>query len=260
MALAGWGAAGAAEIEVRPGGVVRWSAPGTELCRQGERVWEPLGDTCYFGVDLEASGSVELGRRRGGQEETTSVRVGPYPYPEQRLEVEDRMVHLSAADQARVAREKEELEAVWRRESPARFRLPLSGPLPGVESRGNFGARRVFNNEPRSPHTGVDYRVGAGTPVEAVAPGRVALVADHFFAGRSVYVDHGNGLVSMYFHLSRATVEVNQLVAAGEPVGRVGSTGRATGPHLHFGLRWHGARVDPALLMGPPAAIPALEP
>jgi murein DD-endopeptidase MepM/ murein hydrolase activator NlpD len=250
----------AAELEVRPGGVVRWSASATELCRLGEHLWEPLGETCFYPADLEAGGELTLWRRRAGREETTTVRVGAYPYQEQRLEVEDRMVHLSAADQRRVAREKQDLEAIWQLETRARFQLPVGQPLHAVAGEGNFGVRRVFNGEPRSPHGGVDYRAAAGTTVVAVAPGRVVLVADHFFAGLGIFVDHGGGLVSMYFHLSEALVEVGRVVAAGEPLGRVGSSGRATGPHLHFAVRWHGARVDPLLLQGPSERLPVVAP
>lgn len=244
-------------LEVRPGGVVRWGGGGTELCSADGRLWAPLGETCYYPVDLEATGELVLERRRAGTVETRRVGVGDYPYPEQHLRVEERMVHLSPADEARAGRERAELAPLWEWETPPRFTLPLRQPLEQGEG-GNFGSRRVFNGEPRSPHTGLDYRARAGTPVLAVAPGRVALVADHFFSGRSVFVDHGGGLVSMSFHLRAVRVEEGQAVSAGQVLGEVGSSGRATGPHLHFGLRWHGARVDPAVLFAPPAAIPEL--
>jgi len=243
--------------EVRPGGVLRWGGSGTELCSHAGRLWAPLDGVCYFPVDLEATREVVVERRRDGKTETAAVRVGPYPYPEQHLQVEERMVHLSPEDEARAARERQQLAPLWERESPPRFSLPLRPPLERGEG-GNFGSRRVFNGEPRSPHTGLDYRAAAGTPVLAVAPGRVVLVADHFFSGRSVFVDHGGGLVSMSFHLRAVRVEEGQAVSAGQVLGEVGSTGRATGPHLHFGLRWHGARVDPEVLFGEPRAIPEL--
>jgi murein DD-endopeptidase MepM/ murein hydrolase activator NlpD len=222
-------------------------------------VWAPQGDTCYFPVDLLAKGTLRLERKRGAERDTATVKVGAYPYPEQRLTVDDRMVHLSPADEARAAREAERVAPLWQRETRARFALPLRPPLAELPAGGHFGARRVLNNEPRSPHAGVDYSTLAGTPVLAVADGVVVLAEEHFFSGQSVYVDHGGGLISCYFHLSRTDVKTGDEVRGGGTLGAVGATGRAPGPHLHFAVRWHGARVNPAVLLGRPAAILALE-
>lgn len=249
--LAAASAFAAGPPQVTPGTVVRWPGAGVESCTSGGRSWAPAGDGCYYAVDLTASGTLRFERRREGRSESLAVRVGPYPYPEQRLEVEDRMVNLSAEDLARVERENREIAALWQRESLPRFTLPLAGPLATLPAGGRFGARRIFNGQPRSPHGGVDYSVAAGTPVLAAEEGVAALVADHFFSGTSVYLDHGGGLITMYFHLSRVDVATGDRVARGTVLGAVGATGRATGPHLHFGVRWHGARVDPALLLGP---------
>ncbi|MCU0291384.1 MAG: M23 family metallopeptidase [Thermoanaerobaculaceae bacterium] len=246
--------------EVVPGGVVRWSAQGTTSCSLGGRIWAPLGDTCYFPVDLLATGTLDLGRTLGARDETITVKVGRYPYPEQRLEVPDRMVDLSPADQARVARENARIAPLWEREGVPGFSLPLQPPLPPGFKGDRFGSRRVFNNQPRSPHNGIDYKAPAETPVTAPADGTVVLAEEHFFAGNSVFVDHGGGLVSMVFHLARIEVGVGQRVQRGAVIGHVGSSGRATGPHLHFGVRWHGARIDPSLLLGPPENLPALGP
>jgi murein DD-endopeptidase MepM/ murein hydrolase activator NlpD len=242
-------------VAVRPGGVARWHGEGTTACSNGHRVWEPLGATCYYPVDLEATGTIAVARVRAGVSEGALLVVGGYPYPEQHLTVDDRMVHLSKADLERTRRESAQVGRLWELQTRPRFTLPLAAPLPGTVAGGNFGARRVFNGEPRSPHSGIDYKVAAGTPVLAVAAGRVVLVGDHFFAGKSVYVDHGGGLISMVFHLSRVLVEEGQAVATGHVLGKVGATGRATGPHLHLGFRWHGARVDPAVLLDGGAAF-----
>ncbi len=242
-------------VTVRPGGVARWQGEGTTACSSGGRVWEPLGATCYFPVDLEATGTITVERVRGGVSEHAVLEVGRYPYPEQHLQVDDRMVRLSKADLERTRRESAQVARLWALQTRPRFTLPLAAPLPAAVEGGNFGARRVFNGEPRSPHSGIDYKAAAGTPVLAVAPGRVVLVGDHFFAGKSVYVDHGGGLISMVFHLSRVLVKEGQEVAVGQVLGKVGATGRATGPHLHLGLRWHGARVDPGLLLAGDAAF-----
>ena len=106
---------------------------------------------------------------------------------------------------------------------------------------------------------GVDYALTVGTPVVAAADGVVVIAEELFYPGNAVFLDHGDGLVTMYFHLSQIDVERGARVRKGERIGLVGSTGRATGPHLYFGTRWHGARIDPALLLDDPASIPAIE-
>ncbi|HSL16775.1 MAG TPA: M23 family metallopeptidase [Methylomirabilota bacterium] len=235
-----------------PGGIVRWSAAGTEACFLHGDAYPPLGDTCYYPFDLDTpAGSVEVGRRRHGEVELATVRVGDYPYPVQRLQVERSKVTLSEEDLERVRREQAMVGALWDRAmAEARFSLPLSDPLTEMPEPRSFGARRVFNDQPRSPHSGIDLPAETGTPVFAVADGTVALVGDLFFSGESVFVDHGGGLVSMYFHLSEVDVAEGAEVERCQHLGAVGSTGRSTGPHLHLGFRWYGARVDPILLLG----------
>ena len=109
-----------------------------------------------------------------------------------------------------------------------------------------------------SPHSGRDYPVGDGNTVSAVADGRVVLAAEHFFTGNAVYVDHGGGLVSMNFHLKSLSVKTGDEVKRGQALGKIGATGRATGPHLHLGLRWLGKRIDPALLLDAPSKLPSV--
>jgi murein DD-endopeptidase MepM/ murein hydrolase activator NlpD len=254
--LGAGGAAVGGEQQVRPGGIVRWRADGATACAAAGRTWAPIGGACFFPVDLLATGTLRLETAVAGSKAALTVRVAPYPYPEQRLTVDDRMVHLSPEDEARAAREAEQVRPLWALEGAPRFTLPLGKPLAKLPQGGRFGARRVFNGEPRSPHSGVDYKATTGTPVLAVADGRVALAAGHFFGGNSVYVDHGGGLVTVAMHLSRMAVKQGDEVKRGQVIGAVGATGRVTGPHLHFAARWHGARVDPALLFGPVAEIP----
>lgn len=246
---------------VGPGQLVRWSAPGTVACRHAQTTWEPLGETCWYPVDLLAASGVRVvERRRDGRWESALVRVGEYPYSVQRLEIRDRSkVDLSTGDLERARREGRRVAALWSRVTRRRFTLPLKTPLAQMPVSGRFGARRVINGEPRSPHSGADYRADAGTPVRAAADGTVVLAEEHFFAGNSVFLDHGDGLITMYFHLAEISVASGQDVAAGQTLGRVGSTGRSTGPHLHFGARWRGARVDPELLLHPERA-PLLKP
>jgi murein DD-endopeptidase MepM/ murein hydrolase activator NlpD len=227
----------------------------------GEERWEPLGEVCVYPLDLlEDEGEVAVYRWVGGERRQARVRIGEYPYPVQHIEIADEgKVNLSAEDLARAQREGARVEALWELRTPRRFTLPLAPPLADLPAGGRFGSRRFFNGEPRSPHTGADYGAAAGTPVMAVADGRVVLAADHFFSGKSVFLDHGDGLVSMYFHLAGLAVEEGEEVGRGEIVGTVGATGRATGPHLHVGLRWRGARVDPAQLLAPLETLPTVD-
>ena len=249
-----------ASARARPGTVVRWPGSELESCELGERSWPPLGGACFYPIDLlRHAGPLDLVRRRAGRGETARVEVGPYDYPVQRLQMPRGWVELAPKDLARVQRENREIAPLWRRTGPRQFDLPLCPPLDPLPPGGRFGDRRIINGSPRSPHSGADYTVSLGTPVLAAADGVVAMVADHFFGGRSVFVDHGDGLITMYFHLSRVDVTEGQRLRRGEGVGRVGQTGRATGPHLHFGVRWHGARVDPSVLLAVPEAIPAIE-
>lgn len=257
-ATAGTGVAAAtvpAEVVVAPGTVVRWPGPSLLECELGGRRWRPLDGACLYPVDLGATGELELVRRSPGGVASRRVRVGAYPYPEQRLEVEDRYVAPSAAELERIEREKKRIGRLWSFESERRFALPLGAPLADLPDASRFGARRIFNGQPRSPHSGADFAATTGTPVLAVADGRVVLAEEHFFAGNSVFVDHGDGLISMSFHLSEIAVAEGDEVRRGQRLGAVGATGRVTGPHLHFAVRWHGARVDPALLLGGPEML-----
>jgi murein DD-endopeptidase MepM/ murein hydrolase activator NlpD len=129
----------------------------------------------------------------------------------------------------------------------------------GGRPTGGFGLRRVINGQPRSPHTGYDWAAPVGTPVLAANAGRVALVAEHFFAGRNIVLDHGLGLFTFYYHLDETRVGPGEPVAAGQVIGAVGATGRVTGPHLHFAVVLAGARVDPESLLAltvPPESLP----
>jgi murein DD-endopeptidase MepM/ murein hydrolase activator NlpD len=244
---------------VRPGTLLRWPGTGIESCAVGDRVFAPLDGTCYYAFDLlRRPGPLKLARRRAGRRETATVRVRRFDYPVQTLTLPREMVELSKKDLERVRNENRQIARLWTREGPRRFSLPLHAPLDPLPEGGRFGHRRIINGSARSPHGGADYTAPEGAPVAAAADGIVAMVGDHFFGGHSLFLDHGDGLITMYMHLARIDVAEGQEVRRGERVGAVGTTGRATGPHLHFGLRWRGARVDPSLLLGPPEAIPPI--
>lgn len=170
-------------------------------------------------------------------------------FPLQRLTLPPGMVSLSPENLARVKRERAILKRMWgaplkNREWKRTFVMPVQGAVISP-----FGVKRLINNKPRSPHSGIDLRGKAGTPVIASSDGIVALTVEHFFSGNSVYLDHGMGIFTMYFHLSNILVKEGERVAQGQTIGLVGQTGRATGPHLHWGVRIRGNRVDPLSLV-----------
>lgn len=178
-----------------------------------------------------------------------SVLVMKEAYPVQRLTLPHRMVDLDRKTLARVEIESKAVHRAFANFVPhplwtGGFLEPVHGKISG-----RFGSRRVINGQPRKPHSGEDIAAPEGTPVLAMNHGMVRLVADHFFSGKGVIVDHGLGLFSMYFHLSGVDVEQGQVVKKGQVIGKVGSTGRATGPHLHWGVRLNGSRIDPYSLL-----------
>jgi murein DD-endopeptidase MepM/ murein hydrolase activator NlpD len=175
--------------------------------------------------------------------------VGEKHYASQSLKVAPAQVNLSRADLERVNREKSIIEHAlsrWTEDQPQTLRLEQ--PVPGVRSS-SFGTRRIFNGEARNPHSGMDIAAPAGTPVKVPIGGTVIDTGNYFFNGNTVFVDHGRGLISMYCHLSAIDVKPGQRVAAGTTLGAVGMTGRATGPHLHWGLSLNRAWVDPELFV-----------
>jgi murein DD-endopeptidase MepM/ murein hydrolase activator NlpD len=179
-----------------------------------------------------------------------SVHLLPRQFPVQRLSLPTGMVDLDPETERRAVSEGERLQTLYRTITPQRlWRGVFTRPVGGSEAGTGFGARRIINGKPRMPHGGADYAAPTGTPVVAVNSGRVALVGDFFFPGRLVAIDHGLGLYTLYFHLDSVAVNQGDPVERGQTIGAVGATGRATGPHLHFGAHVAGARIDPATLL-----------
>jgi murein DD-endopeptidase MepM/ murein hydrolase activator NlpD len=179
-----------------------------------------------------------------------SFQVSSKQYETQHITIKDkRKVNPEKRDMERIGRESKTIKAALRHWSEEEmvalsFIKPVDGPYSSP-----FGLRRYFNEQPRKPHSGLDIAAPEGTPIKAPASGTIVDTGDYFFNGNTVFIDHGQGLVTMYCHLSRIDVQPGQAVSAGEAIGLVGMTGRVTGPHLHWGVSLNDARVDPGLFL-----------
>jgi murein DD-endopeptidase MepM/ murein hydrolase activator NlpD len=211
------------------------------------------------GVDLEARpGKVpwRIGLVDGAgtpRKAAGTLTIRPGGFPVQRLTLPDKMVNLDPESERRAANEALRLRALYDTVSPERlWRGPFTRPVAGRKPGEGFGSRRIINGQPRMPHSGIDFSADRGTPVVASNRGRVALLGEFFFAGRLVALDHGLGLYTLYFHLDGVSVTEGQVVERGQTVGTVGTTGRSTGPHLHFAAQLGRARVNPPELFALP--------
>ncbi len=186
----------------------------------------------------------------GGDSATLSFRVDDKEYLEQHLTIQNqRQVNPNAEDMVRINRERAEMDgafSTWSENLQPVFamRAPVEGPRSS-----SFGLRRFFNGQPRNPHSGMDIAAPEGTPIIAPAPGVILATGNYFFNGNTIIVDHGHGLISLYCHASSIDVETGARVEVGELLGRVGETGRTTGPHLHWSVNLNNVRVDPALFL-----------
>lgn len=223
--------------------------------RWGEVPVLVLGDpaqwTAIVGIPLSAAPGplrVSVGVP-GAEPRTRTVTVSPATYAVQRLKVAPGHVDLSADDLARANREREHIVRVMATHSPRRpASLLMTPPVAGPRSS-SFGLRRVFNGQPRSPHSGMDIAAPTGTPLRCPLAGTVIDTGDYFFSGRCIWIDHGGGLLTLVAHLDAIGVEVGREVAEGEVIGRVGATGRVTGPHVHWSVALNRSLVDPALFI-----------
>jgi len=214
------------------------------------------GQAAVVGIDLDVKPGPAVWRlailEPGREPRRLSGRltIQRRDFPVQRLTLPTGMVDLDPETERRAVSEGERLRTLYRTITPERlWRGRFVRPVAGTDAPSGFGSRRIINGQPRSTHSGGDYTAERGTPVVAVNNGRVALVADFFFPGRLVALDHGLGLYTLYFHLDTVSVTDGDLVERGHRLGMVGATGRATGPHLHFGVQLSGSRIDPAALL-----------
>jgi len=212
------------------------------------------GYEALLGVDLECPAGIyplQVGIEEEGR---ASVRLFQIEVTEaffgvQRITLPPEMVHLDEQSLRRVRAERRRMEELWAARSDSHlwqgeFLIPLEG---GIST--SFGVRRILNGEKRGRHNGIDIKAPRGTTVICPNEGRVVMVDELFFGGRTVVIDHGMDVFSFYMHLDTVAVTINQEIRKGDIIGTVGSTGRATGPHLHWGVRLNGARVDPLSLM-----------
>lgn len=252
-------------VTVQQGGVGRWTGLAAKECGIYGKRYAAVDAVCYYPVDIRAKPGVHAialwdqdGRKHAG-----TLRVEKADFPDVQMTLPDtldRYLHISNDDLARAKRERAAVGKIigGTLDAPS-FSLPLAAPTASLpKSEDDFGSLRTFDAEHRSLHSGRDYPVPEGNTVKAVADGKVVLAGEQFFSGNSVFVDHGDGLVSMNFHLSSIAVKDGDVVKRGQVLGKIGATGRATGPHLHLGIRWLGKRVDPALLLASPNALPSV--
>ena len=249
---------------VRPGDIVvltiRTPAPATAVRVHGfnQQLLPFALDATRFrvlvGIDLETtpgihSVEIEAGEPPAVERATYRVRVTARKFRTRTLTVDEAFVNPPASAMERIARETAALNALWATPHPVKlwegpFVRPVNDPANSA-----FGTRTVLNGQPRSPHSGADFSSDAGTPIKAPNAGRVVLAGDRYFTGNTVMIDHGLALFSLFAHLSETAVREGDMVASGEVIGKVGATGRVTGPHLHWSVRANGARVDPLSLL-----------
>ena len=208
--------------------------------------------TGFFGTDLTTPPGrykLKISNTEGGNPEYLTVTVLSKDHGTRRITVPREMVELDTETLSRVRKEiKAVKEVLARSTANPLWKGSWKRPVPGIVIS-PFGCRNIVNGMKRSPHSGVDLRAPAGTPVKVTNRGVVVLTANHFFSGKSIIIDHGGGIHSMYFHLSRISVKVGDVMEKGELIGLTGSSGRVTGPHLHFGIRLDGRRINPLKLV-----------
>lgn len=209
------------------------------------------------GIPLSAkAGTLRIAVKHGDEKSTQLFSIKDKEYPTQYLTVKDkRKVNPNPLDMKRINQESSRIQdalTAWTEtdNETVNFVWPVKGRVSGL-----FGRRRVFNGEPRKPHSGMDIAAQTGTPIQAPASGIVRGTGDYFFNGNTVFIDHGQGLITMFCHLNRIDVKDGQTVNQGDIIGTVGATGRVTGPHLHLGVSLNNERVEPRLFFPPESEL-----
>ncbi|MBX3713457.1 MAG: M23 family metallopeptidase [Lysobacter sp.] len=232
--------------------VIGRTTPGATVEHAGRSLRVSPEGRFAFGIGRDATGdAVVKVRAPGGAVQDVRIAIDPRDWPIERINgVPPKTVDPPPAIAARIAREQAAVSAARNRDDAREdFAQPFLWPVQGRIS-GRFGNQRVYNGTPKSPHSGMDIAAANGTPVKAPAAGIVTFAApDLYLTGGTVLIDHGAGVSSNFLHLSRIDVKVGDRVAQGQVFGAVGATGRATGPHLHWGMNWFDVRVDPLLVL-----------
>lgn len=233
--------------------VVGQAQPGAKVTLDGEAVEVGTNGAFVFGFGRDANPKAQLVvTEADGKKDVRTLSVAPQTYDIQRIDgLPTRKVTPAPEDLIRIKADNAEIWAVRETLTPetrflSGFAWPVLGPISGV-----FGSQRILNGEPKNPHNGVDVAAPRGSLITAPAAGVVVLAhPDMFYTGKTVMIDHGLGLTSVYAHMDAMNVTVGQVVRQGAPIGTVGQSGRATGPHLHWGLTWKGVHLDPKLAAG----------
>ena len=243
-----------------PGGVVvvalevQSTAPAPKVWFQDKPVSVSKADDGWYaviGIPLDTTPGIQrLTVEDGGSRSSLLFDITDKQYPTQHINIKDQnQVTPDPQSLKRIQQETARIQAVLNNFDDSRAAdwqmvWPVEGRISGL-----FGRRRVFNGEPRKPHGGIDIAAKTGTVIMAPAAGKVVDTGDYFFNGKTIFIDHGQGLVSVYCHLHEINVQPGESVQQGEKIGTVGATGRVTGPHLHLGISLNGAMVEPRLFM-----------
>ena len=225
------------ELNVEQGGAgkISYGLLGSDVRNVKPGNYKILFEFNQNGKKYKASGNIALRARQ---------------YPKENLSVNPKMVNPPKKELPRIQNERKLVNAALRTmTTPRRWTTPPQSPLPNITLTSQYGKQRVYNGQPRAGHNGADIRAVTGTPVRAPFAGTVVLTGFHYYAGGSVYIDSGNGVITVFFHLSEINVKKGDKVAKGQVVAKSGATGRVTGPHLHYSLVLAGQFVDPIPLL-----------
>jgi murein DD-endopeptidase MepM/ murein hydrolase activator NlpD len=234
--------------------VIGRTEPGSRVTFAGRSLRVADDGSFLFGIGRDVAGKAEIDvRYRDGSAHRLSIPITPLTYAIERVNgLPESTVNPNPALAERIGREQAQVAKARERDDDRQdyrfgFIWPNTGRISGV-----YGSQRILNGTPKNPHYGVDIAVGTGTPIHAPARGIVSFVAkDLYLTGGTVLIDHGHGLSSVFVHMSRIDVKPEQRIEQGTVIGAVGATGRATGPHLHWGMNWFDTRLDPQLIVGP---------
>jgi murein DD-endopeptidase MepM/ murein hydrolase activator NlpD len=247
-------------VTLNQGEVARWPGIAAKSCVLMAKKYPAVDSVCYYPFDVEAKPgryAIAVIDQDGKQHHAVAI-VEKVERPKVDINLpDDAYINVSPENQQRALHEREAVLKLFAVKIDApRFSLPLGAPSkPLPKNEDDFGSLRTFNGKVQSQHTGRDYPVNEGSPIKAVADGTVVLADEHFLTGNSVYIDHGDGMVSASFHMSALAVKTGDQVKRGDVIGKVGATGRASGAHLHLGIRWLAARVDPQPLLDSPLQL-----